>query len=82
MLYGAVGATYSNSTAVRHFDGSIHRIRLYNTALGGDLTGDLTGTQLGALKDEMLVPLPEYRTRLSQGKLSGIIGAPLRGRIG
>ena len=33
------------------------RIRLYNSALGGDLTGDLTGTDLGLLVDEMLTEL-------------------------
>ena len=37
------------------YNGDLFRIRLYNTALGGDLTGDLTGTQLGDLKTLMLM---------------------------
>ena len=54
MIYGAVGALYNGSGAANYYEGDIARIRLYNTALGGDLTGDLTGTQLGKLKSDML----------------------------
>ncbi len=37
-----------------YFDGSIYRIALVNHALGGDLTGDITGTQMELLLNEML----------------------------
>jgi hypothetical protein len=55
LVYGAIGTQIRGGTPSAYCEGSIHRIRLYNTALGGDLTGDLTGTQLGQLKDEMLL---------------------------
>ena len=48
-----IGATEAGGLP---YSGDIFRIRLYDYALAGDLTGDLTGTQLGALKDEMLRP--------------------------
>ncbi|MDB4261465.1 LamG domain-containing protein [bacterium] len=55
MNAGTIGARRVDGVGpALFFNGSIARIRLYNTALGGDLTGDLTGTQLGALKTEML----------------------------
>jgi hypothetical protein len=55
MTLGTVGADRINGNPGSFSEGDIFRIRLYNTALGGDLTGDLTGTQLGQLKDEMLL---------------------------
>ena len=62
MVRGGIGCV-PRPSPTNFYEGSIHRIRLYNTALGGDLTGDLTGTQLGALKDEMLLQAARDRTR-------------------
>jgi hypothetical protein len=63
MTLGTVGADRINGNPGSFSEGDIFRIRLYNTALGGDLTGDLTGTQLGALRDEMLLQAAGDRTR-------------------
>ena len=54
MLYGAIGDSYNGSAGGANFDGDIARIRLYNEALGGDLTDLADGTQLALLRDEML----------------------------
>ena len=63
MVRGAIGARAKPSPD-NFYEGSIHRIRLYNQALDGDLTGDLTGTQLEALKNEMLQQAGGARQRL------------------
>jgi hypothetical protein len=63
MTLGTVGADRINGNPGSFSEGDIFRIRLYNTALGGDLTGDLTGTQLGQLKDEMLLQAAGDRSR-------------------
>jgi len=54
MLYAALGCRLRGQVADAGWGGDIFRIRLYNQALDGDLTGDLTGTQLEVLKNEML----------------------------
>lgn len=65
---GGIGALYDGGSYSQFYNGSIFRIRLYDSALAGDLTGDLTGTQLGELRDEMLAPAGRA------GGFQGIIG--------
>jgi len=53
MDVAAVGALVRSTTS-NYYNGDIARIRLYNQALGGDLTDLADGTQLALLRDEML----------------------------
>lgn len=57
MLYGAIGSRIEANTDAGHCNCDIARIRLYDSALTGDLAGDLSGTQIEELAAQMRSPL-------------------------